>query len=68
MTWLDRLMDKLTSRGTKMVGSGHGPEDFQPDTGSGAFSEELEASFGPETANAEPPPADDEPTGEDETA
>jgi hypothetical protein len=61
-------MDKLTSRGTKMVASGHGPEDFQPETGSGELSEELEADFGPDTAAAEPPPADDEPAGDNETA
>jgi len=53
-------MDKLTSRGTKMVASGHGPDDFQPETGSGALSEELEADFGSETTAAEPPAGGDE--------
>jgi hypothetical protein len=68
MTWLDRLMDKLTSRGTKMVASGHGPEDFQPETGSGELSEELEADFGPETAATQAPSDGAEPTDQDETA
>jgi len=68
VTWLDRLMDKMTSRGTKMVASGHGPDDFQPETGSGALSEELEADFGPETPAAEPPPEGAEPADPDETA
>jgi hypothetical protein len=57
VTWLDRLMDKLTSRGTKMVASGHGPEDFQPETG-----------FGPETTAAEPPSEGAEPADSNETA
>jgi hypothetical protein len=68
VNWLDRFMDKITSRGTKMVGSGHGPEDFQPETGSGELSEELEADFGPETTAAEPPPEGAEPAGRDEKA
>jgi len=60
-------MDKLTSRGTKMVASGHGPDDFQPETGSGALSEELEAEGGYETTAAEPP-AGGESAHPDETA
>jgi hypothetical protein len=68
VTWLDRLMDKITSRGTKMVASGHGPEDFQPETGSGELSEELEADFGSQTTAVEPPPPSPEPADPDETA
>jgi hypothetical protein len=29
MSWLDRLMDRITRRGTKVVGSGHPPDDTQ---------------------------------------
>jgi hypothetical protein len=55
MAWLDRLMDKLTSRGTKIAGAGHGPDDYQPPTGSPELSEELEADYGADTPAAEPP-------------
>lgn len=55
-TWLDRLMDRLTSRHTKIVGAGHPPGDTEPETGSEELSEELEADYGPDTAAAEPPP------------
>jgi hypothetical protein len=59
-TWLDRLMDRLTSRGTKMVASGHPPADTEPETGSGEVSEELAADYGPDTRAAEPPPPENE--------
>jgi hypothetical protein len=55
---LDRIMDWLTSRRMKLAGTGHAPDDPQPETGSGELSEELEADYGPDTAEAEPPPAD----------
>jgi hypothetical protein len=58
MNWLDRLMDRLTSRGTKMVASGHPPADTDPETGSDDLSEELQADYGAETPAAEPPPDD----------
>lgn len=57
MGWLDTLMDKLTSRGTKVVASGHAPADTEPETGSGRLSEELEADYGADSAAAEPPAA-----------
>jgi hypothetical protein len=59
MTWLDRLMDRLTSRGTKVVASGHPPADTEPETGSAELSEELQADYGPDTPAAEPPPRND---------
>jgi hypothetical protein len=55
MNWLDRIMDRLTARGTKMVAGGHPPADTEPDTGSGALSEELQADYGPDSPAAEPP-------------
>jgi hypothetical protein len=55
MAWIDRLMDKLTSRGPKIAGTGHGPGDFQPPTGSPELSEELEADYGADSPAAEPP-------------
>ena len=55
MAWLDRLMDKLTSRGPKIAGTGHGPGDYQPPTGSPELSEELEANYGADTPATEPP-------------
>jgi len=55
MGWLDRLMDRLTARGTKLAGSGHPPADVQPETGSPQLSEELESDYGPDTPAAEPP-------------
>ena len=54
MNFLDRLMDRLTSRGTKLVGSGHPPADTEPDTGGPDVSEELQADYGPDTPAAEP--------------
>lgn len=59
MNWLDRLMDRMTQRGTKIVATGHGPDDPEPETGSPELSEELEADYGPDTPAAEPPPAED---------
>ncbi len=56
MSFLDRIMDRLTSRGTKLVASGHPPADTEPETGSGEVSEELQADYGPDTPAAEPPP------------
>jgi hypothetical protein len=61
MNFLDRLMDRLTSRGTKLAGSGHPPGDTEPETGSPELSEELQADYGPDTPAAEPP---DEPAGD----
>jgi hypothetical protein len=58
MAWLDRLMDKLTTRGPKIAGTGHGPGDYQPPTGALELSEELEADYGPDTPAAEPPVSD----------
>ena len=58
MNWLDRLMDRITSRGTKMVASGHPPADTEPETGADELSEELQADYGPDTPAAEPPPGD----------
>jgi hypothetical protein len=55
MAWLDKVMDRLTARRTKIVGAGHGPDDFQPPTGSSELSEELEADYGADTPAAEPP-------------
>ena len=43
MAWIDKLMDRLTARGTKVVASGHAPADVTPPTGSGELSEELQA-------------------------
>jgi hypothetical protein len=59
MTWFDRLMDRLTSKGTKIVASGHPPADIEPPTGSQELSEELEADFGPDTPAAVPPPPEE---------
>jgi hypothetical protein len=58
MSWLDRIMDRLTSRGTKLVASGHPPADTEPETGGEEISEELQADYGPDTPAAEPPPRD----------
>jgi hypothetical protein len=55
MGWLDRLMDTLTRRNAKPVGSGHGPDDTEPPTGSEELSTELQSAYGRETPAAEPP-------------
>jgi hypothetical protein len=55
MAWIDRLMDRITARGPKLVGSGHAPADTTPPTGSGELSEELEADYGQDSLAAEPP-------------
>jgi hypothetical protein len=55
VNFLDRLMDRLTSRGTKLVASGHAPGDTEPETGGADVSEELQADYGPDTSAAEPP-------------
>lgn len=55
VNWLDRLMDRMTSRGTKIVASGHPPADTEPQTGSGELSEELEADYGSDSPGAAPP-------------
>ena len=55
MGWLDRLLDTLTRRGTKVVATGHPPGDTEPPTGSAELSEELQADYGPDSAAAEPP-------------
>ena len=56
MNWLDNLMDRLTQKGTKVVASGHGPGDTEPETGSPELSEELQADYGGDSPAAEPPP------------
>jgi hypothetical protein len=56
MAWLDRLMDRITAKGTKVVGAGHPPADTEPETGSGELSEELQADYGGDSPAAEPPP------------
>jgi len=61
VNWLDRLMDRLTSRGTKIVASGHPPADTEPATGSPELSEELAADYGPDSPAAAPPEADESP-------
>jgi hypothetical protein len=61
MAWIDKLMDRLTARGTKVVATGHPPADVTPPTGSGELSEELEADYGPDSPAAEPPVEDDAP-------
>jgi hypothetical protein len=61
MGWLDRLMDRLTTRGPKLAGSGHPPADTTPPTGSGELSEELEADYGEDSPATEPPTAEDGP-------
>jgi hypothetical protein len=55
MNWLDRLMDRMTTRGTKIVASGHPPADTEPATGSEELSEELEADYGSDSPAAAPP-------------
>ena len=57
MGFLDRVMDALTRRGTKIVASGHPPADTEPETGSGRLSTELEADYGAD-ATAPLPPSD----------
>jgi hypothetical protein len=59
MNWLDTLMDRITQRGTKIVGAGHPPGDTEPETGGAELSEELEADYGADSPAAEPPPAND---------
>lgn len=55
MNFLDRLMDRLTSRGTKLVASGHPPADTDPETGGSDVSEELQSDYGADTGTAAPP-------------
>ncbi len=55
MGFLDRLMDTLTKRGTKVVGAGHPPADTEPETGSDELSTELQADYGADTMAALPP-------------
>jgi hypothetical protein len=55
VNWLDRLMDRMTTRGTKIVASGHAPADTEPPTGSMELSEELEADYGSDSPAAAPP-------------
>ena len=52
MNWLDNLMDRLTQKGTKVVASGHGPGDTEPETGSPELSEELQADYGGDPSRA----------------
>ena len=56
MGFLDRLMDTLTKRGTKLVGSGHPPADTEPETGSDRLSAELQADYGADATASLPPP------------
>ncbi len=67
MNFLDRLMDRLTGRGTKLVASGHAPADTQPETGGSDVSEELQADYGADTPAAEPPPDEPPPGGASES-
>ena len=60
MNWLDRLMDRMTNRGTKIVASGHPPADTEPPTGSEELSDELEADYGQDSPAAAPPPEERE--------
>jgi hypothetical protein len=55
MNWLDNLMDRLTTRGTKIVASGHAPADTEPPTGSDELSEELQADYGSDSPAAARP-------------
>jgi hypothetical protein len=55
MGFFDRLMDRLTKRGTKLVASGHPPADFEPETGSEELSTELQADYGSDAPAAFPP-------------
>jgi hypothetical protein len=55
MSWLDRLMDVLTRRTAKPVGSGHAPADTEPPTGSDELSTELQSAYGRDTPQAQPP-------------
>ena len=55
MGLLDRLMDRLTQRGTKVVGAGHPPADTEPETGSEELSDERESDYGAGSPAAEPP-------------
>jgi hypothetical protein len=66
MGLLDRLMDTLTRRGTKLVASEHPPADSEPETGSGEVSTELQADYGTDTPAAVPP-VDEEHDGEPST-
>ena len=61
MAWIDKLMDRLTARGTKIVATGHAPADVEPPTGSGELSEELQANYGADSPAAEPPVEDEAP-------
>lgn len=67
MGFLDRLMDMLTRRGTKLVASGHAPADTAPQTGSNKLSTELQADYGADTPAAEPPAAPPPSTSEPPT-
>ena len=53
MSWLDRVMDAITRRGTKVVAGGHPPADTQPDTG--APPSERTVEFGQELPKPDPP-------------
>ena len=55
MGFFDKLMDTLTTRGTKLVASGHPPADTEPETGSDELSTELQADYGDEAGSALPP-------------
>jgi hypothetical protein len=59
MSWLDRVMDRLTQRGTKVVGAGHPPGDTQPETGAPPSERTIE--FGQELPEQDPPPGRAEP-------
>jgi hypothetical protein len=63
VAWLDRLMERITSRGTKLVASGHPPADTEPATGSPELSEELQADYGADSPAAEPPTDEPEQPG-----
>ncbi len=65
MGFLDRLMDTLTKRGTKLVASGHPPADTEPETGSDQLSAELQADYGADAPASLPPTDPPSPPAED---
>ena len=58
MTFFERLMDRITRRGTKVVGAGHPPADTQPETG--APPSEATIEHGQDLPEPNPPPGEPE--------
>jgi hypothetical protein len=52
---LDRFVDWISRRHTKLVATGHPPEDSTPPTGGPVLSDELQADYGSESPAAQPP-------------